>query len=271
VTYKIFFILIVVISIIISPAKAGDIIQPKSGILHTKDNISISYDHYSHGASSVIIVCPGFFNSKENRWMRKAVGMFLPEYDVIIFDFRGHGNSGGRYTWSAKESLDVDIAVDYAVAQKYKHIGILAFSLGAAAAINDAATRSEIESMVLISCPARFKEINFHFWEPGMLSDLKDNIDCKWEGKGARFGSIFMKKEAPIDAIGKIKNTAVFFIQGDSDWIIKSSHAQKLYDAAKTEKKIEIIRGGLHAERLVQFNSEKIRELVLDWFSKTLK
>jgi len=265
------FALILLAALSASSILRADAPPPVSGILHTRDNIPISYDQYKRGCDSVIIVCPGFFNSKSNRWMRRTVELLLPYYDVIIFDFRGHGKSGGKYTWSAKEDLDVDAVVSYAVAQKYKHIGILAFSLGAAAAVNDAATRNDIESMLLISCPAQFKDIDFHFWEPGMFSDFKDNIDCGWEGKGARLGSIFMKKGDPIDAISRIRHASVFFIHGDNDWIVKARHSKKLYGAAKVYKRIEIIKGGLHSERLIQFNSEKMRELILGWFSVTLK
>jgi len=271
VTSKAIFALFIITSIIISPAKAGDMISPVSGILKTKDGVNISYDHYKHGSGAVIIICPGFFNSKENRWMRRSVDMLLDGYDVIIFDFRGHGKSSGRYTWSAKEDLDIDAVADYALSCGYKHIGILAFSLGAAAAINDAAKRNDIDSMVLISCPSSFQSMDFHFWEPGMFSDLKDNIECKWQGKGVRVGSIFTKKIGPVDSLRLIKHAAVFFIQGDSDWIIGTRHAKMLYEAAGTEKKLEIIKGGLHAERLLQFHYDSIRDMILDWFSKTLK
>lgn len=198
--------------------------------------------------------------------------MILPEYDVIIFDFRGHGKSGGIYTWSAKEDMDLDAVMDYAKDSGYKHIGILAFSLGAAAALNEAAHREGIDSMVLMSCPSNFQNIDFRFWEPGMLADLKDNIDCKWEGKGAKTASIFMKKEAPIDSVRCIKNTAIFFIQGDNDWIVNVRHAKKLYNAAITNmKKLEIIKSGLHAERLLQFHYDIMRKMILDWFSETLR
>lgn len=269
VIYKVFFALVAILTIAPAVISAGAV-QPVSGILQTSDNINISYDHYRQGFKSVIIVCPGFFNSKENRWMQKTVDMLLPEYDVIVFDFRGHGKSGGKYTWSAKENLDLSAVIDYAKAQKYRHIGILAFSLGAAVAINEAALRDDIDSMVLISCPSRFKNIDYCFWEPGMLSDLKDNIECKWEGKGARFLNIFLSKKDPIDSVPLIKRCAMLFIQGDSDWIIKDRHAKKLYNAATAEKRLEIIKGGLHAERLLQFNYDLVRGLVLEWFSKTL-
>lgn len=268
-TYKTLLFLLTAILIITSPVLSGDVI-PSKGSLRTQDNIGISYDHYRQGFKSVIIVCPGFFNSKDNRWMHKAVELLLSEYDVIAFDFRGHGQSGGLYTWSAKERLDLDTVVDYAKSLGYEHIGIVAFSLGAAVAANEAAFRDDIDSMVLISCPSRFQDIDFCFWEPGMFSDLKDNIDCKWEGKGARFANLFMSKESPIDSVRHIKHTPIFFIQGDSDWIIKERHAKKLYDATSAKKRLEVIKGGFHAERLLQFYYDEISKMILDWFSETL-
>ena len=249
----------------------ADTIQPVSGTLTTPDNIEISYDYYKSGFDSVVIVCPGFFNSKSNRWMCKTVSMLTSDFDVIIFDFRGHGSSGGKYTWGAKEKADVDTVANYAVSLGYKKIGILAYSLGASAAINDAAARDDIRSMVIISCPSRFSSIDCHFWEWGMWLDLKDNIDSKWHGKGARTENIFLKKEDPIDTIGSIKDTSMLFISGDRDWIVKPRHSVKLYDAAKVYKKIEIIKDGFHAERLIQFHYKEMKELILGWFSKTLK
>ena len=251
---------------------AGDEAPAKveSGMLTTSDKVSISYDRYVNGRDSVIIVCPGFYNSKENRWMRKTVELLSLTYDVIIFDFRGHGKSGGRYTWSAKEPLDLDVILNYARSCGYKHIGILAFSLGAASAINDAAHRSDIESMVLVSCPTRFKMVDFHFWEPGMFFDLIGDFATGWDGKGARTSNIFMPKDDPIDTIKKIGLTSVLFIHGDNDWVIKDRHSRKLYEAAPGYKEIEIIQGGLHAERLIEFHEEKMKKLIDGWFSRTL-
>jgi pimeloyl-ACP methyl ester carboxylesterase len=244
--------------------------QMEPGTVVTSDNVNISYERYKNGSDSVIIICPGFYNSKKNKWMRKAVELVSPPFDVMIFDFRGHGKSGGTFTWSAKESMDVDAIVNRAKEYGYKHIGILAFSLGAASAINDAAHRSDIESMVLVSCPTRFKMVDFHFWEPGMFFDLIGDFATGWDGKGARTSNIFMPKDDPIDTIKKIGLTPVLFIHGDNDWVIKDRHSRKLYEAAPGYKEIEIIRGGLHAERLIEFHEEKMKKLIDGWFSRTL-
>lgn len=238
--------------------------------LRTKDSVDIAYEHFKRGSDTVVVVCPGFFNSKKNRWMRRIADAVSAKYDTIIFDFRGHGDSGGKFSWSAKEHLDLDAVLNYAKSCGYKRMGILAFSLGAAASVIVAGKRDDIDSIVLVSCPMSFWKINYHFWEPEMLSDLKDNIECGWEGKGARVASVLMRKPKPIEYIKKIKDTPVFFIHGDSDWIIKDSHSRKLYAAAKTHKRLEIIKNGLHAERLIQKYPEKMRSLIGSWFAETL-
>lgn len=244
--------------------------EVSSGTVRTSDTVTIAYDHYRNGSDSVILVCPGFYNSKENRWMKKTAEMLSPAYDVIVFDLRGHGASGGTFMWSSREDADVNAVIDYARAQGYRHIGILAYSLGAAAAVNAVADRDTVESMVLISCPSRFEAIDYRFWEPGMFADLFDNISCGWQGKGARFGNLFLAKERPVDSIGRIKDASILFIHGERDWIVKPRHSQRLYDAASCPKRIEIVTGGLHAERLIQCRYESMSRMILDWFSQTL-
>ena len=113
--------------------------------------------------------------------------------------------------------------------------------------------------------------IDFHFWEPEMFADLKDNIDCKWEGKGALTCSILLPKKDPIDTIRNIGHTAILFIAGDKDWVIKDRHSKMLYSAASEPKRLEIIKGGGHAERLIQRYPLRMKDLILGWFTETIK
>jgi len=246
-------------------------LEPAEGTLYTSDNVAIAYEHFKKGFDTVVIICPGFYNSKENRWMQKTVDLVASHHDVIIFDFRGHGKSKGKYTWSAKEHLDVNAVIDYAKTKGYRRIGILAFSLGAASAVNAVSERNDIDSMILISCPTSFKMVDYHFWEPGMWDDLFDNIACGWEGKGAETDNIFIHKTKPIDTIDDIKETPILFIHGTNDWVIDEKHSKKLFNAAVGPKKLEIIKGGLHAERMVQKSPESMNKLIDDWFNETLK
>lgn len=255
-----------------TPAEAIPAVPAMEGLLETRDNVKISYKHYKAGSDTVIIIAPGFFNSKDNRWMKKAVDIVYPKYDAIIFDFRGHGKSSGRFAWSSKETMDIDAVIDYAKSRNYKHIGILAFSMGGAAAVNAVSRRDDVDSMVLISCPSKINMIDFHFWEPAMFADLKDNIDCKWQGKGARISNPFLRKDQPVDSIRNIHNASILFIQGKMDWVIKERHAKKLYDAADGAKnrRVKIVENGMHAERMIQQYPDKLSRLISNWFMETL-
>ena len=44
-------------------------VPSSEGFLDTKDGVRIAYEHYKAGSGRVVIICPGFFNSKDNRWM----------------------------------------------------------------------------------------------------------------------------------------------------------------------------------------------------------
>ena len=242
-----------------------------SGRLVTADGVEIAYEHFKGGRDSLVVICPGFFNSKSNSGIRKAIGMVTGSHDAMIFDFRGHGESGGKFSWTAKEPLDLEAVLEHAAGCGYKKIGILGFSLGAAVSVIVAARRPEIKSMVLISTPYSFWDINYHFWEPEMFSDLRANMGCNWEGKGAKIDHVFMEKERPIDAVGKIKDCSILFIHGAKDWVIKDYHSKKLYNSAMVfEKELEVFNDGLHAERLIEQYPERMKELVSEWFGKSL-
>ena len=245
----------------------------ETGFVLSEGSIKISYEHNRNGFDAdIVIVCPGFFNSKDNQWLQKTAEVFARSYDTIVFDFRGHGESEGKFSWSAYEYKDLVAVYEFVRRKGYRNIAILGYSLGAAAAVNAVSLGLAVKSMILVSGPASFWEINYHFWEPEMFSDLKDNIECNWEGKGARVDSLFIPKPKPVDNIREIKDSAILFVHGDRDWIIKSYHARMLYDAASAaEKEIKLVSGGLHAERMLQQFPQEISEIYLGWLEKTFR
>jgi len=241
-----------------------------AGTLLTSDGQKIAYHYYKNHHNKVVIIAPGFYNSKDSALFKSLAQALLDEYDVFVFDFRGHGASSGNFTWTAYEPNDLNAVIEYAKGRNYKNIGIIGFSLGAAVSIIAASKRDDIKSMVLISCPASLWGIDYHFWEPEMLSDLKSNFECNWHGKGARVDMPFYKKERPVDCIRQVKKTPLFFIHGSRDWVIKDRHSRMLYNDTVSYKKIELIKNGLHAERLFEQYPKRINKLIHTWFAETL-
>lgn len=241
-----------------------------SGILTTSDNQKIHYDHYKNGHKEVIIIAHGFFNSKQSLLLQELANSFKDEYDVVLFDFRGHGESQGVFYWTSKEYQDVLAVLDYAK-KYYEKIGVVGFSMGAATSIISASKSDIVDSLVAVSSPSEFGKIDFHFWDLDIENDLVYGLIGKGrKGKGVRPGPFWERKEKPIDLVKDFK-VPVFYIHGDADWVVRPWHSKKLFENTKSVKDLAIIKKGLHAEYLIRRNKKEIVILIKNWFEKTLR
>lgn len=237
--------------------------------LTTSDGQTIHFDLYKSGHKELVIIAHGFFNSK-NAVLLKELGRALEDrYDVLIMDFRGHGESTGLFYWTSKEYLDLQAVVKQAQ-KDYNKIGVIGFSLGAATSIIAAAEMDEIDTMILISAPSEFGKIEYHFWGLDVENDIFYNlIGGGRVGKGVRPGPFWFKKNKPIDRVEQIK-CPIFYIHGESDWLIKPWHSEVLYKKTPTKKRLAIIKNGPHAEYLIRKNKEETVGLIRDWLNETL-
>lgn len=240
-----------------------------SGILVTKDKQQIHYDHYLNNHKEAVIIAHGFFNSKDSVLIRKLGLQLQKDFDTIIFDFRGHGQSQGLFSWTAKEHLDLQAVLTYAQ-KKYKKIGLVGFSLGASIGIITLAKTESVDSLVAISPVADLTKIDYHFWKLDFNKDILYNLGEGREGKGVRPGPFWLKKDTPLKLISRIK-IPILYIHGDADWVIKPWHSKILYKQTRSEKRKVILKNGPHAEYLLREYEREIVDLIRDWFSKTLR
>ena len=131
----------------------------------TTDGVRISFDLYHEaGRKVVIVICPGFFQSKETLTFQRLASTLSSGCDVLAMDFRGHGRSKGLYTFSAKEGEDLKAVLRW-TRERYARIGIIGFSLGGAIAINALSSHPEqVVSLIAVSAPSIFEEIEFKWW-----------------------------------------------------------------------------------------------------------
>ena len=236
--------------------------------LAASDGIVLSLDQYGQETGdAVVILCPGFLQSKDTPTFRRLATALAESCDVIAMDFRGHGRSRGRYTFSASEDKDLEAVLDWANA-RYQQVGVLGFSLGAAVAINAVARRPhQVRSVVAVSAPCAFEEIDLKWWTP---EAIRTGVQGLEPGAGCRPGSLFLKKERPIDTIRTLHQLPILLIHGTADTIVGAAHSRRLYAAAPEPKRLEIIEGGGHAELLFRDDSRRFRDLVNAWFAQTL-
>ena len=238
--------------------------------LQTKDHHRIEAVHHESGFKKAVILAHGFFNAKDAYLFREIAKALAVHYDVIAFDFRGHGKSSGLFTWTSKECADLQAVITYVKERGYESIGLMGFSLGAAISLIEAAQNLDIKTVIAVSAPYDFWKIDYHFWKPAMLDDLLLNLGFKAKGKGVRPGHPWGQKIAPIDIVDRISPRPVLFLHGAEDWLINVSHSRKLYNKAKEPKKIVILEKVGHAETMFDQQPEQFMKPCLEWFANTL-
>lgn len=241
-----------------------------AGKLLSEDGQRIAYDHYDKSRSSVIVIAHGFFNSKRAVVLRQLAQAFWEDHDVFLFDFRGHGQSSGLFTWTSKEGQDLAAVLNH-LRPKYQNIGLVGFSFGGSIAINALSKDKRVDSFICVSAPAFARKIDYRFWELDLQKDLFYTLLSREgrQGKGVRPGPFWLKTEDPVNNISKL-TVPIFFIHGTKDWVVKPGHSQALYDRAKGDKEIFYVQGGRHGEFLMKDEPQLFVRKAQDWFQRTL-
>ena len=115
--------------------------------LKAKDGTRIEATHYEQGSKKVVILAHGFFNAKDAYIFKEIAKALAVHYDVVSFDFRGHGKSSGLFTWTAKECADLQAVITYVKSCGYDAIGLMGFSLGAAIGLIETAQNPDIKTL----------------------------------------------------------------------------------------------------------------------------
>ncbi len=230
--------------------------------LKTSDGIKIAINHFKGSGEQALIIANGWTMSKDSRFIKEMAELFAKTFDVISFDFRGHGKSSGIYTFTSKESEDLKSIVNYAK-KNYKKIYLVAFSLGAAIAIIHSAHTESINRIITVSAPHSFTKIKNFMW----IKDFLKNPFKKYELRRwitVRPSLIIRKKIRPIDVVDKIR-VPMLFIAGGSDTITDPWDTKSLFDKATCEKKFELFKDCNHAEDLLYQEKEKFINTCTEW------
>ncbi len=231
--------------------------------LTTKDNIKIAINYYKKNFEKVIIISPGWFMTKDSKSFREMSEIFCNYADVITIDFRGHGKSGGFYTFTSKEVIDINTVIDFAKTI-YKEIYLIGFSLGGAISLIAASKCDCIKKIIVVSTPSCFEKIENKMWKKeAWLPTLRKCELNRWFS--IRPGLLNGKKIRPIDIIDSIK-IPTLFIAGEKDPTVCFWHTKALYEKAVCMKKYQLFENCAHAEDLFIEDREKFIKICFDWF-----
>lgn len=231
--------------------------------LKTSDKVNIKINRYNNNKEEVIIICPGWFMTKDSKSI-KNLSMALSEtVDVISMDFRGHGKSDGFYTFTSKEGNDLEAVVEFAK-KYYQKVSLMGFSLGAALVLLHGAKDFEISKIIAISAPADFNRIenhmySVHAWIPTIFQKFEPG---RW--LSIRPGSPFLPKVKPVDVIKEVKSPTLF-LAGEKDPTVFPWHTELLYNEAVCEKSYKLFKKANHAEDLFNDYPDKFIQICTEW------
>ncbi len=230
----------------------------------TEDDVKIAFNYYRTGHDSVVIICPGWFMTKDSNAFSQLADSLSARFDVISMDFRGHGESDGYFTFTSKEILDLDAVVKYAK-KYYRQVYLMGFSLGGAMVLIYGAIKGNVDKIIAVSPPSDFNKIENKMWHPNAwIPTFKKFEPKRWIS--IRPSLIIHKKIRPVDIVDQIK-VPTLFIAGAKDVTVCPWHTEKLYQKAACKKSFELFENGIHAEDIFIGEREKFLNLCMQWLN----
>ncbi|NJL05035.1 MAG: alpha/beta hydrolase [Chloroflexaceae bacterium] len=108
--------------------------------IQTSDGVPLAAMLLPRGKPDLLVICHGFAASKHYMgivWLAEAL---VGEWDVLTFDWRGYGESGGRASLGGDEAHDLIAVLRYARERGYRHVGLIAESMGGLIALHTIGT-----------------------------------------------------------------------------------------------------------------------------------
>ncbi|MBI5555580.1 MAG: alpha/beta hydrolase [Elusimicrobia bacterium] len=221
--------------------------------------------------AATIIVLHGYGTNKSDI-LSFAEMLHHHSYNVLVFDFRSHGQTKGKCTLGFNETKDLAGAVNYLGTRKdvdQNKIGVLGCSMGANVAIIGAADDHRIKAVVADSGFASFEKTVTKFAQlfhnlpkypfvPVAIwfTELRANF-CANKADAAKY-------------IGKISPRPVMIIGGANDARIPPANQEDLFKAAGEPKQLWLVPETDHLEALNLWPTE-YEEKVVAFFDNYLK
>jgi dipeptidyl aminopeptidase/acylaminoacyl peptidase len=230
-----------------TPADYGLSFEPVT--LTTPDGVKLAAWYVPcAGAQAGVVVCHGYGAS------RRYVTGLLPflhraGFAVISFDFRGMGESGGRFcSFGQCEKEDVRTASRYLRAHAGVgpgQVGALGLSMGGAAAIMAAAEDADIGAVVADCAFARLDQmVPQRFARFGRAGPP---LACCTQWWGERLAGFSVSSVSPVAVAARLSPRPLLLIHGEADTHTPPAHSRELYAAARDPKELWIVPGAGHA------------------------
>lgn len=245
-------------------------IEHRSFQTRTADGVTIAGLHINRADTDVLVVyAHGFLSNKNHRAIPRFIELLSERFDVMAFDFRGHGDSEGACSFCNGELLDLDAVVSYARGWGYRKIVALGSSMGGATVIRYAGLMGGLSGVATIGAFADARDLT----RPMIAAGLQLIFNTALGGpfaeftRGTRLGQLEIDDHQPIDVVDRVAPTPLLLIHGEWDALIHPRDAEALYARAQEPKELVIVPRGGHDIPLL--NRDTV-ELLDNWIRRTV-
>jgi fermentation-respiration switch protein FrsA (DUF1100 family) len=232
----------------------------------SSDGVSLKGWYLGGGDHGVSLACGhGLFRSRREV-LERSVTLRKAGFNVLLFDSRRHGESGGeRVTLGYEERLDYQGAIAYLQErQPEDRIALLGVSMGAAAALLAASENSVVEAVVADSSFLSLDHTVTHhlklFWGLPRFP-LGDELLFFIERKGG-----FRREGLNVEvAVQKIGSRPLLFVAGSEDRRMPVEVQRRLYRAAESEKSQFLVVEGAPHGAAFRTNPDLYRKAMIDF------
>lgn len=192
--------------------------------------------------------------------------LLQPEgFDVVMYDSRGHGESGGRYcTYGFRESIDLRRVLDFVgtLGLPVSRVAVVGHSMGAATAVYAATADSRIRAVVLESC-YRDLRTAIRDYARLWLPVIPEFHIRQAEARAARKAGFDLEALSPLAHMSNL-HIPVLIVQGTADRRIKPVYAQEHFEATPEPRELYWIEGAHHG-RVWHEGGQRYEQKLLSW------
>ena len=240
----------------------------------TDDNINIKgwFLPSKEKSYKTIIICHGWGTNKSD--VLSSTIFFLKRgFNLLYFDFRNHGESGGNKSSLGKlESQDLISAVDFLKTKKKQQsekIGIYGVSMGASVAIIATALDKRISAVISDSPFSSFNYIISKYAKLFYKIPKYPLVPITLFFIMSRLG-FNPEKTSAIYYVSKIAPRPIFIIHGEMDDRIPVSEGKILFDIANEPKIFWTVKNANHLESYSK-SAFEYEKRTSDFFKKFLQ
>jgi alpha-beta hydrolase superfamily lysophospholipase len=218
--------------------------------LTASDGISLDAWHIPHSAPrGVCIVSHGYASNKGNMLLY-AEHLHPLGFSIVMQDFRGNGESGGKgTTFGVQEHLDLRATISAArAAYPGLPVVLLGESMGASISLMVAAEDPDISAVIADSPFARLDEPITKHLEMVFGPKITQLIAEPTSTFGATVLGMHPYDVAPEASIHLMTDTPLLLVHGTDDNLIPVSHTHRLATAYPGDPELWFVDGTRHTE-----------------------